>query len=195
MNVGELLQFRFDKVCRNNQNPWSIIDYWLISVPSHFIFSSPFIVVILFFLSQLTCLSQVLPIDVTFVPLTLQKRKILHRYVPFLENIFIIISLIAMIVIKYISSWRNTSPRGTRFLPAPLTDRLFNLAFYGVHFTLLVLVIVMVVLLKAHNHDCGHGQLVMVDGQSHKEVFRIDLISRRDCPKAASSGCLTKFRR
>ena len=35
--------------------------------------------------------------------------------------------------------------------------------------------------------------MVMVAGQSHKDVFRIDLIYCRDCPEAASSGCLTKF--
>ena len=45
---------------------------------------------------------------------------------------------------------------------------------------------VMVVLLKAHGHDCGLGY-------GHKNVFRIYLISCRDCPEAASSGCLTKF--
>ena len=35
--------------------------------------------------------------------------------------------------------------------------------------------------------------VVMVNGQSHKDVFRIDLMYCRDCPEAASSGCLTKF--
>ena len=48
-----------------------------------------------------------------------------------------------------------------RFPPALPTDQLFNLAFSGVHLTLLMLVMVMVVF-KAHGHDCGlghgHGQ-------------------------------------
>ena len=68
------------------------------SVPSYFIYPHPLSLLSqFFFILQISFLSQVSPINVTFVLRTLQKRKILPRYVPFLENPFIIIFLIAMI--------------------------------------------------------------------------------------------------